>query len=69
MQSHTKKGHSMTLTQEAKKRLDWAIEQGILCANEETPESIAQTCWEQDIVSFCSEHGSVCFDVDDIIES
>jgi len=59
----------MTLTQEAKKRLDWAVEQGILCANEETPESIAQTCWEQDIVSFCSEHGSVCFDVDDIIES
>lgn len=68
MQSQTKKGQSMTLTKEAKKRLDWAVEQGILQADEETPESIAQTCWEQDIVSFCTTHGSVCFDIDDVIE-
>ena len=58
----------MTLTKEAKKRLDWAIEKGILWANEETPESIAQICFEQDIVSFCSEHGSVCFDIHDVRE-
>lgn len=59
----------MTLTREAKNRLDWAIEQGILRANEETPESIADICLEQDIVSFCSAHGSVCFDIEDVRES
>ena len=58
----------MTLTKEAKERLDWAVEQGILWADEETPESIAQTCWEQEIVSFCSQHGSVCFDMEDVVD-
>ena len=54
------------LSTEAAKRLDWAVEQGILYANEETCESIATIVSQQDIVSFCSKHGSVCFDVDDL---
>lgn len=54
------------LSTDAAKRLDWAVEQGILYANEETCESIATIVSQQDIVSFCSEHGSVCFDVDDL---
>lgn len=54
------------LSKGAATRLDWAVEKGILYANEETPESIAEIVYQQDIVTFCSEHGSVCFDVDDL---
>ena len=54
------------LSTDAAKRLDWAVEQGILYANAETCESIAKIVYEQDIVTFCSEHGTVCFDVDDL---
>ena len=55
----------MNLTAEALQARDWALEKGIPV---DPVEAIIETVLDQEVVSYCSEQGTVTFDVYDVIE-
>ena len=54
----------MNLTPEAKQARDWALEKGIPV---DSVDEIITTVLDQEIVSYCSENGTVSFDYLDVV--
>jgi hypothetical protein len=54
----------MNLTPEARQARDWALEKGIPV---DTVEMIIETVLDQEVVSYCSEQGTVTFDYLDVV--
>ena len=54
----------MKLTQEAVQARDWALQKGIPV---ESIEVIIKTVLDQEVVSYCSEQGTVTFDHFDVV--
>ena len=53
----------MILTPEARQARDWAIEKGIPI---DSIDEIIETVLDQEVVSYCSENGTVTFDYLDV---
>ena len=53
----------MNLTAEARQARDWAIEKGIPI---DSIDEIIETVLDQEVVSYCSENGTVTFDYLDV---
>ena len=54
----------MNLTPEARQARDWALEKGIPV---DSIDEIIETVLDQEVVAYCSENGTVTFDVSDLI--
>ena len=54
----------MKLTPEAAQARDWALEKGIPV---DPVEKIIETVLDQEVVSYCSEQGTVTFDYLDVV--
>ena len=54
----------MKLTPEAEQARDWALQKGIPV---DPIEVIIETVLDQEVVSYCSENGTVTFDIYDVI--
>ena len=54
----------MKLTAEAVQARDWALQKGIPV---DTVEVIIETVLDQEVVSYCSEEGTVTFDYLDVV--
>ena len=46
-------------------RFNWAMEKGILPADE-TPEKVLEHVWEKEVIEYCTVDGGVLFDIDDV---
>jgi len=53
-----------TLTPEAQEAYDWAVEKGIC---DDSLDELFVTILDQEVVSYCSEEGTVTFDYMDIV--
>ena len=53
----------MNLTPEARQARDWALEKGIPV---DSIDEIIETVLDQEVVSYCSENGTVTFDYLDV---
>ena len=54
----------MNLTPEARQARDWALEKGIPV---DSVDEIIETVLDQEVVSYCSENGTVTFDYLDVV--
>ena len=54
----------MNLTPEARQARDWALEKGIPV---DSVEVIIETVLDHEVVSYCSEQGTVTFDYLDVV--
>ena len=54
------------LEQEAQEAYDWAFDLGIV---DDTVDKIVEIVLDQEIVSYCSDKGTVSFDVYDLVET
>jgi len=57
--------HWLQLTDEAKERIDWAKEKGIM-SNDETPQRVQERIQELEVQEYCTVNGGVLFDIDDL---
>ena len=55
----------MNLTPEALQARDWALDKGIPV---DSIDEIIETVLDQEVVSYCSENGTVTFDHFDVVE-
>ena len=55
----------LQLTDEAKERINWAKEKGIM-SNDETPQKVQERVLELEVIEYCTVNGGVLFDVEDL---
>ena len=55
----------LQLTDEAKERINWAKDKGIM-SNDETPQKGLERVQQLEIQEYCTVNGGVLFDIDDL---